>query len=140
MTSRQLRRTETPLLALEWNDVQPRMGRARKLRFATVLVGWGGADLLYMIGALGLLYIGRGPWLGLMIAAPLWLLIVWGTTYPARHPLRVYRETGRRLVGVPSHIRIRARQFDLPSYRWMFAAIECYECHMPGDCPLCGAE
>ena len=43
------------------------------------------------------------------------------------------------LSKVPDSLIIRASDFYGPS-EWVFAAIECNESHIPGDCPLCGAE
>ncbi|MBE3119065.1 MAG: hypothetical protein IMZ50_09955 [Candidatus Atribacteria bacterium] len=48
------------------------------------------------------------------------------------------REARQRWEAVPWQIQWRAlRIYDTD---WMQAAIECHECHLPGDCPICGAE
>lgn len=47
-------------------------------------------------------------------------------------------ELDRRFDDVPYRIVDRAR--TLYTTDWREAAIECHESHLPGDCPLCGAE
>jgi hypothetical protein len=44
-----------------------------------------------------------------------------------------------RLAKVPSMLVYKSIEF-YGKDEWQAAAIECYEAHLPGDCPLCGAE
>ncbi len=43
----------------------------------------------------------------------------------------------KRVKRVPEHIRDNAKQ--LYGNDWRESAVECYETHVGGDCPLCGA-
>lgn len=50
-------------------------------------------------------------------------------------------EVRHRLDNVPSGLVNRAYDFyKTDKYPWQCSAIECHESHLPGDCPLCGAE
>ncbi len=51
---------------------------------------------------------------------------------------RCGREISARVNKVPLALRLQA--LDLYGNDWELAAIECHEAHIPGDCPLCGAE
>ena len=70
------------------------------------------------------------------------LTITAGVMMGRRGPrsLRIEREVLRRLASVPEDLQRRAMRFyGKDEYPWECAAIECFEAHLPGDCPLCGA-
>ena len=45
----------------------------------------------------------------------------------------------RKLDQVPMELQLNALAMYPDNGEWMIVAIECYEAHMPGECPLCGA-
>lgn len=53
---------------------------------------------------------------------------------------RLRKELLRRADEVPMSLRRGAYQLYGYGIDGNMAAIECNECHLPGDCPLCGAE
>jgi len=54
---------------------------------------------------------------------------------------RARREVERRLDNVPYDVRRSAEAlYADDEWPWECWAIECCEAHMPGDCPLCGAD
>jgi hypothetical protein len=51
---------------------------------------------------------------------------------------RIQEELMDRVERLPWSLQERA--MNLFGDNWELAAIECHESHIPGDCPLCGAE
>lgn len=74
---------------------------------------------------------------------PLWLLIelclivVLTAIIATLEPIQVARNLQRRLSKVPKGIKQNAK--IVYKQNWRDAAVECYEAHILGDCPICGA-
>jgi hypothetical protein len=65
------------------------------------------------------------------------IVVFWIERIVMRNYWILYDEWCRRLSEVPTWKIENAR---LLYDDWSCAAIECEEAHIPGDCPLCGAE
>ena len=133
-----IRKLETPLLAEEYVRTRPQREKAWRREewyLGTVLI-------------LFFLLIAGGAWLACLVHWAYFFLMPTGfclfVLAPRFRPwpLRVADEMWRRLAQVPKEKTEAARMFYGADreYPWMFSAIECEEAHVPGDCPLCGAE
>jgi hypothetical protein len=117
-----LRDCETPIL---FERMQRFRRWSRRTNLAVII-----AFLVAVAGAL----IGNGAVVVCIMPVALALAVVFiSCTVPY---LRLSDEVHRRLRDVPWKIQRDAIRLYTD---WMQAAIECNECHIPGDCPLCGA-
>ena len=132
-----LKTIETPILA-EMYAAHKRDHRCWR-RYWGVWLCWWGAGIAGWVGCL-VFAIWHIPWL-LWPAAVLLAGSAVGATIHAWHYSRIPNEVARRASQVPLELLVRAcRYYRTESYPWECSAIECHEAHIPGDCPLCGAE
>jgi len=121
-----LRRLETPELAERWTKER------RRLPTLTAIGVWLWFGLVILIILFAITF-----WRWLYVAIPLcgtasMVCLIWSC--------RIEREVYRRLARVPPELHDRAYLlYRRDTYPWQCAAIECHECLLPGDCPLCGA-
>jgi hypothetical protein len=141
MTRDRLPEMETPALQQEYERYHGRaLADRRKIRIF-VMVGccacFGGTII-------GLLCVPFVPHVAhkivLVSVGSVCAAVVFPWRYVEPWSLRVEEEVWHRLGQVPEgKCNASRRLYGLKGGAWMFAAIECEEAHLPGDCPLCGA-
>jgi len=94
----------------------------------------------WMVASVSFTFVPSGRvsvWLALA-AAP-WLSALGCFLWHKYHERRFAQALYRRWSAVPDRLRLDAYE-RYGRDDGMIAAITCYESHLPGDCPLCGAE
>jgi hypothetical protein len=137
-----VRELETPFLADEYLASREMLERVRARLFRSIILVF---PVALMSVGVALLW---GAWIGVcgiaaIIAYCGILVVIDRTGFGMPRIVLLDAEVWRRLSEVSSDLQRRAlRLYGTSDSAWpaLFAAIECHESHLPGDCPLCGAQ